>query len=556
MPGSNDASERLIRAAQYLRMSTEHQRFSIDAQKLAIGQYAKGHGYEIVETYADPGKSGLSLKGRKELQRLLTDVLGQNRNFDAVLVLDVSRWGRFQDPDQAAHYEFICRQAGLQVTYCAEPFDGEPSPMASLIKQVKRVMAGEYSRELSVKYSRAHLQHARLGFRQGGILTYGFRRQVVAENGDVKMVLEQGMQKELRSDRVRIVPGPPEELAVIQTLFNLYVEQGWRRIDIVRHLRAAGIPGNLGRSWTSPMLRNVLGNELCIGCFTYNRTNQKLQNPRKRNPKELWVRATVFPPIVSEELFARAQERLLASRTKRAPKGSHRKRQTKTTMLDRLRDLMTEKGRVSQGIVDRADSVPSTTTYARHFGTLRNALNAIGYVKPMCISGAHRSWSKDQLRISLRRLYDEHGFLSRELIAKDASLPSAGSIRRKIGKLAQVYEFIDAPTKTQGQILEEAIARRTEKVRGRAARRGVRRGWSAHILIERMQALLTRVGYLSGPLIEADPTLPSVTTIIGRFGSLSKAYRATGWHDDRGVLAQLRRARMRSLQTSPNPGSE
>lgn len=550
MQPSNDTSVGVIRAAQYLRMSTEHQRFSIDAQKLAISKYAKEHGYEIVETYADPGRSGLSLKGRKGLQRLLTDALDRNRHFEAVLVLDVSRWGRFQDPDQAGHYEFICRQAGLQVTYCAEPFGGEPNAMASLIKQVKRVMAGEYSRELSVKYSRAHLQHARLGFRQGGILTYGFRRQVVAENGDVKMVLEPGMQKELRSDRVRIVPGPPQELAVIKTVFELYVEQGWRRIDIVRHLIAAGIPGNLGRPWTSPMLRNVLNNELCIGCFTYNRTDQKLQSSRKSNPEELWVRAKVFPPIISEELFARAQERLLNYRVKKGSTGPRRKRSTKLMMLDHLRDLITEKGRVSQSIVDRAESVPSSTTYARHFGTLRNALNAVGYVEPMCISGAHRSWSKDQLKISLRRLYDEHGFLSRELIANDASLPSAGSIRRKIGNLPQVYEFIGAPKKGPSEILQEAIARRGEKMRGRSTGRAVRRGWSANILLERMRALLARAGYLSGPLIEADPTLPSVTTIVCRFGSLSKAYGAAGWHHDRRLLARLRRARMSSFKAS------
>ena len=47
-----------VRAAQYVRMSSEHQRYSIDNQKAAIGEYATGHGYEIVATYADAGKSG------------------------------------------------------------------------------------------------------------------------------------------------------------------------------------------------------------------------------------------------------------------------------------------------------------------------------------------------------------------------------------------------------------------------------------------------------------------------------------------------------------------
>jgi hypothetical protein len=32
-----------------------------------------------------------------------------------------SRWGRFQDADESAHYEFLCKSAGIPVHYCAEP---------------------------------------------------------------------------------------------------------------------------------------------------------------------------------------------------------------------------------------------------------------------------------------------------------------------------------------------------------------------------------------------------------------------------------------------------
>ena len=113
----------LMRAAQYLRMSSENQSYSTERQQIAILEYARQHGYQIVATYIDAGKSGLSLKGRDALRQLLSDALSAQRIFDAILVLDVSRWGRFQNPDQAAHYEFLCRQAGLRVVYCAEPFE-------------------------------------------------------------------------------------------------------------------------------------------------------------------------------------------------------------------------------------------------------------------------------------------------------------------------------------------------------------------------------------------------------------------------------------------------
>jgi len=140
-----------IRAAQYLRMSSENQRYSTENQQNAIAEYAQQHGYSIVTSYIDAGKSGLSLKSRDALKQLLSDALAAQRAFDAILVLDVSRWGRFQNPDQAAHYEFLCRQAGVRVVYCGEPFGDDVAPITTIIKHLKRVMAGEYSRELSAK---------------------------------------------------------------------------------------------------------------------------------------------------------------------------------------------------------------------------------------------------------------------------------------------------------------------------------------------------------------------------------------------------------------------
>ncbi len=72
-------------------------------------------------------------------------------DYHAILVYDISRWGRFQDADESAYYEYICRRADIQVQYCAEQFENDGSPVATIVKGVKRAMAGEYSRELSVK---------------------------------------------------------------------------------------------------------------------------------------------------------------------------------------------------------------------------------------------------------------------------------------------------------------------------------------------------------------------------------------------------------------------
>ena len=172
----------LVRAAQYVRMSTEHQKYSTENQAEIIAQYAARRGFEIVRTYEDAGKSGLRLDGRLSLQTLIADVRSGSADFEAVLVYDVSRWGRFQDADESAYYEFICREAGIKVHYCAEQFENDGSLSATIIKSMKRAMAGEYSRELSAKVFAGQCRLIRLGFRQGGPAGYGLRRQLVAQS--------------------------------------------------------------------------------------------------------------------------------------------------------------------------------------------------------------------------------------------------------------------------------------------------------------------------------------------------------------------------------------
>ena len=86
-----------FRAAQYVRMSTEHQQYSTHNQADKIQEYAHRRGIEIVRTYADEGKSGLSIGGRASLQKLIADVESGNTDFNMILVYDVSRWGRFAE---------------------------------------------------------------------------------------------------------------------------------------------------------------------------------------------------------------------------------------------------------------------------------------------------------------------------------------------------------------------------------------------------------------------------------------------------------------------------
>lgn len=186
--------------------------------------------------YADSGKSGLHIDGREALQRLIRDVESGQADFSVILVYDVSRWGRFQDADESACYEYICRRAGISVHCCAGQFDNDGSPVATIVKGVKRAMAGEYSREVSAKVFAGQCHLIELGFRQGGAPGFGLRRMLLDQAGNPKGILARGEQKSLQTDRVILAPGPPEEIEVANRIYRLFVEESKPESEIAQLL--------------------------------------------------------------------------------------------------------------------------------------------------------------------------------------------------------------------------------------------------------------------------------------------------------------------------------
>ena len=245
-------------AAEYVRMSTEHQKYSPENQSTAIRRYADARGFEIVRSYADEGKSGLRLQGRDALQRLLDDVQARRADYRAVLVYDVSRWGRFQDPDEAASIELTCKRAGISVHYCAEQFENDGSIGSVIVKSVKRVMAGEYSRELSVKVFHGQANLIRRGFRQGGAAGFGLRRLLIDEHGNRKTELATGEHKSITTDRVILVPGPNDEVEIVSEIYHAFTEQGRTEREIADWLNARGVLTDMGRPWTRGTIHQIL----------------------------------------------------------------------------------------------------------------------------------------------------------------------------------------------------------------------------------------------------------------------------------------------------------
>jgi DNA invertase Pin-like site-specific DNA recombinase len=247
-----------IRAAQYVRMSTDHQKYSTLNQSAANHAYAEAHNMEIVRTYADDGKSGLSIRRRDGLKKLLSDIQEDAANFSVVLVYDVSRWGRFQDADESGYYEFHCKKAGIQVIYCGEQFINDGSPLATIIKGIKRAMAGEYSRELSVKVFAGQSRLAQMGFTLGARAGYGLRRMLVDQNGVVKRILSPREWKSITTDHVTFVPGPSNEIATVHWIFKSFVHDQKTELQIANALNEQGILNAQGHVWTRHGILQVL----------------------------------------------------------------------------------------------------------------------------------------------------------------------------------------------------------------------------------------------------------------------------------------------------------
>jgi DNA invertase Pin-like site-specific DNA recombinase len=203
-----------------------------------------------VRTYADNGKSGLRIDGRDALKRLLTDVESKSPGFKAILVYDVSRWGRFQDADESAYYEYICRRSGIEVRYCAEQFENDGSVASTIVKTVKRAMAGEYSRELSSKVFAGQARLIEMGFRQGGTAGYALRRRLIDQNRNPKALLAFGERKSLQTDRVVLEPGPADEVVTVRRMFAMLVHDKKSPGEIASSLNDEQIKTDLGRAWT------------------------------------------------------------------------------------------------------------------------------------------------------------------------------------------------------------------------------------------------------------------------------------------------------------------
>jgi DNA invertase Pin-like site-specific DNA recombinase len=359
-----------VPAAQYFRMSTEHQKYSFQNQGQAIQKYAASRGFEVVRTYTDAGKTGVILGKRSGLRQLLKDVVSGTNDFRAVLVYDVSRWGRFQDTDEGAHYEFLCKSAGVQVDYCAEQFSNDGSMPNLIMKALKRAMASEYSREMGVKVLAGQRRIASLGYKLGGRRNFAMQRMLISPDGQPKQLLGDGERKYIVSERVILVPGPPREVEIVREIYRMFVYERKGFNAIADELNRRGVAYNDSYRWLHSTVGKILKNPIYMGTYVFGRTSQRLYTPRMRVPESEWVvKPNAFQPIVDRDTFAAVQT-ILQDRTIN---------KSNEQLLEYLRQILHQKGRLSLNLIKNFPGIPCVSVFRDRLGGLMRAYEALGY---------------------------------------------------------------------------------------------------------------------------------------------------------------------------------
>lgn len=324
-----------------------------------------------MRSHIDAGRSGLSIKRRHALQDLIRMVQSGNADFEYILVYDVSRWGRFQDADEGAYYEYLCKRSGIEVRYCAEQFGHENNSINNIIKALKRSMAGEYSRELGVKVFAGQSQAARLGISLSSA-PYGLRRLLLDPLGNPKQVLQRGQLKSVREDQEILIPGPEAEVRVVREIFDLCTRERKTPTQIARLLNEQKVPTPTGRPWVAAVVQRILENPKYKGDAVWARTTQALGTRVKRRPESQWIiKKNAIEPIVSERQFRLAAKR----RSELTPNYTDRE------LLQFLREVLAKEGKLTLRLMRKYRRSPGRGVYIRRFGSMTKAFAQVGYAQ-------------------------------------------------------------------------------------------------------------------------------------------------------------------------------
>lgn len=360
-PAVAPTTPRFRGVAYYRHSAKDRQENSVAIQQELVQKWAKENGVEIIKEFADRGKSGLTAEGRDGFNDMLDNWVKKRKDFDFVLCLDVSRWGRFQDIDLSATYSAEVKKHGKQVIYTTLGMPRPDDPLYPVYVQFERFRAAQQSKELSVKVFHGCIRVAQQGYWPGGKPPYGFDRLLLDEARNRMYVLTHGQKKSISNQRVTLTLGPEEQVATVRRIFEEFIEHHSSMAKIAERLNGEGSRSAMGGLWNVGKVRQILTNIMYAGTLVYNKTTSKLKTPTRQNPLDQWIRtAGAIDPLVDQAIFDRAQAIMAQTALRYAPE----------TMLQHLERLHREHGFLRPSLVSADELAPSPSTYNTHFRSL------------------------------------------------------------------------------------------------------------------------------------------------------------------------------------------
>jgi DNA invertase Pin-like site-specific DNA recombinase len=314
-------------------MSTDHQKDSIDRQKSQVGPYIEAKGYLPVRQYEDRGIAGDVFDRRPGFQQLLRDA--KAGLFSVIVTDEWSRLSRQEPVDFIAKVVKPLKDAGVTLDCVAEGPQRWDDLAQLILMTVKASKSQDESKTKSYRTLTGMGQAAALGRLLGSHAPYGYLTEY-------ETVTEPGRPPRVRPIRLIV---DQRRAHVVRWIFERYAEGGWSIDDLARALNSRGVeappPGRKGgrpgrdrrrgeptRRWTRSTVRAILKNPRYTGALVWNRRSRgkyhrlhdnhavvKTGGLDCPNPCSEWlVIAGVHDPLVSQELFDRAQARLRANR--------------------------------------------------------------------------------------------------------------------------------------------------------------------------------------------------------------------------------------------------
>lgn len=235
------------------------------------------------------------------------------------LFLNDSRFGRFRDPDEAAHWRFELQKCGWIVRF-AENDETEHLTTRHVMRALGGAQASEYLEKLRGNAKRGAAGAAEQGLWQNEA-PFGYRRLATAP-GRGPVALEIGQRKS-DDQQVRLTPGPKEEVELVRWAYETYAtgltSLGKLALEIRR--RAPRL------KWSKQNVAKMLASPTYLGHVVWGRRPHDKQERKdvKVRPESEWtVCKNAHEALVTQELFDRVQERLaINKRQTRAVAGAY-----------------------------------------------------------------------------------------------------------------------------------------------------------------------------------------------------------------------------------------